>query len=73
MKSSKKCRFALIMDGSSNPSIIFKPTKEFYEVTGIKRKRFGQIYRGEKSPMMEELEVVCKFLDIPLTQIFKDA
>jgi hypothetical protein len=71
MEKSVKCKFALIIDGSPNPSIVFKPTKEFYETTGIKRKRFGQIYRGEKSPMMAEMEDVCKYLNIPLSKIFK--
>jgi hypothetical protein len=73
MTTTVKCKFALIIDGSSNPSIIFKPSKEFYESTGIKRKRFGQIYRGEKSPMMEEVENACKYLGIPLQNIFPSA
>jgi len=71
MKAVLKCKFALIIDGSPNPAIVFKPSKEFYEATGIKRKRFGQIYRGEKSPMMAEMEVVCEYLNIPLSNIFK--
>jgi hypothetical protein len=73
MTTTVKSKFALIIDGSANPSIIFKPSKEFYESTGIKRKRFGQIYRGEKSPMMEEVENACKYLDIPLQNIFPSA
>ena len=70
MKTTLKSKFALIIDGSANPSIILKPSKDFYESTGIRRKRFGQIYRGEKSPMMEEVENVCKYLSIPLQNVF---
>ena len=65
-----KCQLALIIDGSPNPSIIFKPSKEFYEFTGIKRKRFGQLYRGEKSPLIEEVLSVCKYMNIPKGAIF---
>ena len=73
MKTTVKCKFALIIDGSANPAINFKPSKDFYEATGIRRKRFGQIYRGEKSPMMAEMEDVCKYLNIPLSYIFRDS
>ena len=70
MKTIVKCHFALIIDGSANPSIIFKPSIGFYESTGIKRKRFGQIYRGEKSPLIEEVLSVCKYMNIPKGAIF---
>ena len=70
MTTIVKCKFALIIDGSANPSIIFKPSKEFYESTGIKRKRFGQIYRGEKSPLIEEVLRVCEYMNIPKGAIF---
>ncbi len=70
MTTIVKCQLALIIDGSPNPSIIFKPSKEFYEFTGIKRKRFGQIYRGEKSPLIEEVLSVCKYMNIPKGAIF---
>lgn len=73
MKITVKCKFALIIDGSSSSEINFKPSKGFYEATGIRRKRFGQIYRGEKSPMMAEMEGVCKHLNIPLSNIFRDS
>ena len=65
-----KCKFALLIDGSAHPSIIFKPSQEFYESTGIKRKRFGQIYRGEKSPLLEEVFNVCKYMNISTGTIF---
>lgn len=70
MTTIVKCQLALIIDGSPNPSIIFKPSKEFYESTGIKRKRFGQIYRGEKSPLIEEVLKVCEYMNIPKGAIF---
>ena len=73
MKTTVKSQFALLIDGSSIPEVNFKPSKGFYEATGIRRKRFGQIYRGEKSPMMAEMEGVCKYLNIPLSNIFRDS
>ena len=43
----------------------FKPSKEFYQKSGIRQKRFGQIYRGEKSPQMEEIKAISSCLNIP--------
>lgn len=43
----------------------FKPSKEFYQKSGIRQKRFGQIYRGEKSPQMEEIKAISYCLNIP--------
>ena len=43
----------------------FKPSKEFYVKSGIGQKRFGQIYRGEKSPQMVEIKAISSCLNIP--------
>lgn len=51
--------------GESNKLVEFNPNREFYQITGIKQKRFGQIYRGEKSPEIEEIESISSFLNIP--------
>lgn len=52
--------------GSSNNMGEFKPTKQFYSATGIRQKRFGQIYRGEKSPEIKELQAISTCLNIPI-------
>lgn len=51
-----KAKFAAIIDGSTDTQIIFKPALGFYQAVGIGRKLFGQLFRGEKSPLLEELE-----------------
>ena len=43
----------------------FKPSKEFYQKSGIGQKRFGQIYRGDKSPQIEEIKAISSCLNIP--------
>lgn len=76
MKSSitleKKSLFAIAIDGSSHQSYVFKPNREFYEHTKIGRKRYGQIYRGEKSPLLEEVVAICNYLDISLDRFIKN-
>lgn len=62
----EKSKIAKIIDGTDNPMVRFKPQKEFYEKTGIKQKRFGAIYRGEKSPELTELERLANYLGISI-------
>ena len=47
-----KTKIAMAIDGTDNTNVVFKPTTDFYKVVGIRRKRFGQLYRGEKSPVI---------------------
>lgn len=56
-----KTKLAASIDGSENQQIVFRPTPEFYSTVKIGRKRFGQLYRGERSPMVEELERIAKY------------
>ena len=62
----EKSKIAKIIDGTDNPMVRFKPQREFYRETGIKQKRFGAIYRGEKSIELTELERLSKYLGIPI-------
>lgn len=41
----------------------FVPARHFYTRTGIKQKRWGQIYRNEKSPTLEELAHIAAYFD----------
>jgi len=50
------------IDGSPLPQVVFRPNREFYKTTGIGRKRFGALYRGEKSPLLSELEAIAQAL-----------
>lgn len=51
--------------GESNAKGEFKPFKVFYRETKIGQKRFGQLYRGEKSPNYAEIEAISVCLNIP--------
>lgn len=51
--------------GTSSNMGEFKPSKKFYQKSGIGQKRFGQIYRGDKSPQMEEIKAISSCLNIP--------
>lgn len=41
--------------------LVFKPSKMFYESTGINRIRFAQLANGEKQPMINEANNLVKF------------
>ncbi len=42
-------------------NLVFKPSRKFYESTGINRVRFAQLANGEKQPMMNEANNLVKF------------
>lgn len=64
-----KTRIATAIDGTERPNVVFKPTSDFYKEVGIKRKRFGQLYRGEKSPLLSELESIARFTNVSLNDL----
>jgi len=41
----------------------FVPGKHFYKRTGIKQKRWGQLYRNEKSATIQELANLAGYFD----------
>jgi len=45
----------------------FVPTRHFYKRTGIKQKRWGLIYRNEKSPTIEELTNIAGYFGKKIT------
>ena len=49
--------------------LVFRPTQEFYVSVGINKKRWGQIYRGEKEPVLSEIKAISQYFNIP-TQAF---
>jgi hypothetical protein len=58
----------------------FNPGRHFYKRTGIRQKRWGQLYRNEKSPTIQELANLAGYFDQHITvstakrqlSIFKD-
>jgi hypothetical protein len=45
----------------------FVPNKHFYKRTGIKQKRWGLIYRNDKSPTIEELTRLAAYFEKKIT------
>ncbi len=45
----------------------FKPGRHFYRRTGIKQKSWGQLYRNEKSPTVQELANIAGYFDQHIT------
>lgn len=47
----------------------FQPTARFYKATGIRRRRFWMLYRGEAVPTADELKAIARHLEIPGDQV----
>ncbi|MCU0393666.1 MAG: hypothetical protein MUE81_21340 [Thermoflexibacter sp.] len=46
------------------PNFPFKPSPDFYDLVGIKRKRFWQLYRKEVSPNMDEIKAIADYFKV---------
>lgn len=66
--NNKKPMVASVIERGSK--LVFKPSVEFYETVGIKRKRWGQIYRGEAELLISEVNSLSKYFGIPATDFF---
>ena len=51
---------------------VFKTSKSFFTEIQINQKRWGQIYRGEKSPTLEELERIASYFDVNITDLISN-
>ena len=47
----------------------FSPNRKFYETIHIGQKRWGQLYRGEVSPTIDELKALSEFFEVPVTEL----
>ncbi|MFN8344040.1 MAG: hypothetical protein U0X91_03505 [Spirosomataceae bacterium] len=62
MQSQNRAPIQRLIDRyEAETMLVFKPSKKFYESTGINRVRFAQIANGEKQPMMNEANNLVKF------------
>ncbi len=69
MKTTNTIKKAVI-DYETRIGSPFKPTKEmFYRKVGINQKRYGQLLRGEKDPMITELKNLSNFFQIPINEL----
>ncbi len=48
----------------------FRPSPQFYQATGINRKRWGLIYIGKIEPTISEVDKLSKYFGIPVTNFF---
>lgn len=47
----------------------FRPNNKFYNDLGISKKRFGLILRNEKTPTLEELQKICLYFNLKITDL----
>lgn len=47
----------------------FSPDRQFYEAISINQKRWGQLYRGEVSPTIDELKAIAEYFEVPVTEL----
>lgn len=43
--------------------LVFKPSKTFYQSTGINRIRFGQLSKGKKNPESNEIKSLVEYFN----------
>lgn len=52
--------------------LVFKPSKRFYQTTGINRIRFSQITKGEKNPDSAEIKTLSAYFSQFFTVTLQD-
>jgi hypothetical protein len=60
---SKKC-VRNLLDSIHGSHTYFKPTKRFYDASGINNRRWAKLYRGDLSITIDELKGLCKALNV---------
>lgn len=58
-----------LIEGLESEVFRFKPNSSFYAKVNIKRKRFFQLYRNEKSATIEEMKAIANYFDVPLDKL----
>lgn len=53
-------------------NLVFKPSRRFYELTGINRIRFAQLASGDKRPMYDEADTLVKYFSKFFTTTIND-
>ena len=52
--------------------LVFKPSRRFYESTGINRIRFAQLANGDKRPMLDEANALVTYFSKFFTTTISD-
>lgn len=58
-----------IIEEREQKNFRFLPDRQFYDLVGIKQKRWGQLYRGEVSPTIDELKAIAEYFEVPVTEL----
>jgi hypothetical protein len=53
-------------------SLVFKPSLQFYQNTGINRIRFAQLANGSKKPLLSEADTLTTFFSRFFTTTLND-
>lgn len=61
------------IESKESKGFIFKPNGQFYSEVGINRKRWGQLYRGEKDPTLNELRNIAKYFEIEISSLIEES
>jgi len=62
-------KIAIIIKSKETEALRFNPTRAFYEKIGIKQKRFGQLYRKEISPTLDEITALAKYFNVNVSDL----
>ena len=58
-----------IIRGKERKCFLFCPNKSFYDAVAINQKRWGQLYRGDVSPTVDELKSIADYFEVPVTEL----
>ena len=66
-------KFKHLIEEIENKYLIsFKPTRQFYESVKIGQKRWHQILRNEKEPMIDELKRLAKYFGLSINDLIEE-
>jgi hypothetical protein len=64
-----KNRISVLLKEKAENGFRFVPDRDFYNKTGIKQKRWGQLLRNDKPASTEELYGIAKFFNFKYIDI----
>jgi hypothetical protein len=59
----------VIQGHEASGQLKFKPTKDFYQSTGINRIRFWMLVKGKKELLISEAQTLANFFNVPLAKL----
>lgn len=67
---NKNSLFYRILEHKIKHPECFHPDRKFYKKTGIRQRRFGLLFRGEKSPTEREVVSFCDYIGCTEVELF---